>query len=115
LLAIVSANLLCLLEEGRPAPPSAMEAPTTEDVRLAVRKAFAELGLDSASLAALEESLLVSDGRYLARTYAAGSFRAMWMIDVRLVQFYGPKGELLHTLDLTQGNQAIEQAARRAA
>jgi hypothetical protein len=89
-----------------------MDVPTTPpNVHQAVRQTFAELGLDQIALAGMEESLLVRDGRYCARTYAAGGLFAMWMIDVRLVQFYGPGGQMLRTIDLAQDPQKVRRAA----
>jgi len=94
-----------------------MDASLSADlVRHAVRKTFAELGLSDADLAAMEESLLVKEGRFLARTYAAGQCRAMWLIDVRLIQFYSPQGEMLRTIDLVAQDLAQHaQDARQAA
>jgi len=84
---------------------------STDQVRELVTKNFAEQGLRQDALAAMEESLLVNDGRYWARTYRAGGCMAMWLVDVRLVQFYGPQGEMLRTIDLGQGEVPLRQAA----
>jgi hypothetical protein len=94
------------------AAKTCMEAlPTPDAVRKTVYKVFSELGLSHTVLAGAEESLLVSDGRYHARTYQAGDYMAMWMIDVRLIQFYGPNGEMLRTIDLAQQHEAVRKAA----
>ena len=75
------------------------------EIKRVVRTAFSELGLTGSELANLDESLLVQDGRYFGRSYLAGKYMAMWMIDVHLIQFYGPEGEMLRTIDLAANKQ----------
>jgi hypothetical protein len=87
-----------------------MEA-ATDLVRQEVRNAFANLGLSASSVAAMEEWCLVSGGRLTARTYVAGQLRAMWLIDARLIQVYGPQGEMLRTIDLAKDAPPVRKAA----
>jgi hypothetical protein len=81
------------------------------EVRQAVQSTFSQLGASSAELAGMSEWLLVQEGRYFGRTYSAGPLTAMWLADVNLVQFYGPDGEMLRTLEVCQQPQTSRQAA----
>lgn len=76
-----------------------------DEIRRVVWTAFSELGLTGSELANLDESLLVQDGRCFGRSYLAGKHMAMWMSDVNLIQFYGPEGEMLQTIDLVAKKQ----------
>jgi hypothetical protein len=56
----------------------------------------------------VEETIIVTEGRYVARSYRLNSIAAMWLIDVGIVQFYDADSNLLRVVNLCE-------AARRDA
>jgi hypothetical protein len=48
----------------------------------------------------LDETILIDQGRYVARSYRADGFLAMWMVELGIVQFYNADGEMLATVNL---------------
>jgi hypothetical protein len=84
-----------------------------QEIRQVVLDAFAHLGVDAAQLEDMRETVIVRDGTYYGRSYRAGEFFAMWMISVKLLQFYGPEGEMLGTVNL--GREAAASANLQAA
>ena len=60
---------------------------------------------------ALKETILIDDGRYVARTYRAGGLMAMWLIDVGIVQFYDEDGNMLRTINLLRELEPQRMAA----
>jgi len=48
----------------------------------------------------LDETILIDEGRYSARSYKALGHMAMWLIDVGIVQFYDDEGNMLRTVNL---------------
>ena len=75
-------------------------SPTADQVRQLVRKVLAQLGATPQELAALEEHLLVEQGRCRARSYRTPRLWATWLLDVELIQFYDQQGRMLRTISL---------------
>ncbi len=75
-------------------------APQPDHVRQVVAQTFEEYGVHLASLNDLDEVLVVNLGRYIARTYRAGSLMAMWLVRLGIVQFYDRDGTMLRTINL---------------
>jgi hypothetical protein len=50
----------------------------------------------------LDETILIDDGRYSARTYEAEGHMAMWLLDIGVVQFYDADGNMLRTVNLLE-------------
>jgi hypothetical protein len=74
-------------------------APQPETIRRLVAHTFAEFGASNQNLE-LNETLLISNHRYVARSYRAEGLMAMWIIDIGLVQFYDADGTMLRTINL---------------
>ena len=81
------------------------------DIRELVGQVFVRLGTEPASLAELDETLLVDRGRCAARSYALGGLMAMWLVDINLLQFYDAEGNMLRTLSLSDRPQPRRRAA----
>jgi hypothetical protein len=75
-------------------------APQPEQVRKLVARVFAEFGVDVGNLLDLNETLLVTSGRYVARSYRAEGLMAMWLLRAGIVQFYDAEGTMLRTVNL---------------
>ncbi len=86
-------------------------APQPEHVRRLVARVFHELGVGATRPFEVNETLLVQDRRYLARSYRAGGLLAMWLIDLGIVQFYDAEGQMLRTLNLFHELQPQRAAA----
>lgn len=82
----------------------------SEEVARAVVAAMVELGAELRGAAGLDETILIDSGKYVARSYRAGGFLAMWLIEPGVVQFYDAQGNLVRTLSVRAGG-----APRRAA
>jgi hypothetical protein len=48
----------------------------------------------------IHETIVVDQGRYMARTYRAAGLMAMWLVPVGIVQFYDDAGQMLGTINL---------------
>jgi hypothetical protein len=59
----------------------------------------------------LDETILIDDGRYSARTYEADGHMAMWLLDIGIVQFYDPDGNMLRTVNLLEELEPQRMAA----
>jgi hypothetical protein len=88
---------------------STFPKPRPEEVARLVAGVLIELGGEVRNLADLNESILIDSGRYVARSYRADGFLAMWLIDAGIVQFYDAHGELLRTFSLRR--ETIERRA----
>jgi hypothetical protein len=71
-----------------------------QEVRTLVARAFESMGLEIAHPLDVEETIIVSDGRYMARSYRLGRIVAMWLIDVGIIQFYDADSNLLRVVNL---------------
>lgn len=87
-----------------------------DEIRDLVREAFAALGVPASQLDSLRETVLVRDGVYYGRSYRVRGLMAMWMISVRLIQFYGKNGSMLGSICLgEQANSQRQEVAQRQA
>ncbi|QDU93457.1 hypothetical protein [Lignipirellula cremea] len=86
------------------------QSPTLNIRRLAETE-FYQLGAPMDEVRSLEERVRIDGGKVVARTYRAAGMMAMWMIDIGIVQFYGPEGEMLRTVNLFQQEQSARAAA----
>jgi hypothetical protein len=61
-----------------------------------------ELDLDDLEIEELEidETILIDEGRYVARSYRTPGYMAMWLVSVGIVQFYDDQGRMLVTINL---------------
>ncbi len=85
-------------------------APHPAEVRKIVVCTFLEFGAKQKGLTALDENLVIDQGRCVARSYRTPDLFAMWLISVGVVQFYDTEGNMLRTVNLLQ-----EQRERRLA
>jgi hypothetical protein len=75
-------------------------APQPHDVRRLVIQIFEELGAAMPTLFDLEETILIDDGKYTARSYRVEGYMAMWLLEMGIVQFYDAEGNMLATVNL---------------
>ena len=59
----------------------------------------------------LDETILIHEGRYSARTYEAEGHMAMWLLDIGVVQFYDADGNMLRTVNLLEELEPQRMAA----
>jgi hypothetical protein len=50
--------------------------------------------------AEIDETILIDQGRYVARSYRIEGYLAMWLVPVGIVQFYDDHGRMLETINL---------------
>ena len=74
--------------------------PGAEHVRTLVFQTLLELDVHEDALEALDERILLDEGKYIARSYQAAELMAMWLVDVGIVQFYDGDGNMLRTINL---------------
>ncbi|MFV2067698.1 MAG: hypothetical protein ACC645_12040 [Pirellulales bacterium] len=86
-------------------------APQPHEIRRLVTRTLETLGSPFESLADLRETVLLSDGRYSARSYRVDGFMAMWFVDVGIVQFYDADGNMLRTVNLFEEREPQRMAA----
>ena len=48
----------------------------------------------------LDETIMIDQGRYVARSYRVEGYLAMWLVAVGIVQFYDDGGQMLATINL---------------
>jgi hypothetical protein len=72
------------------------------EVREMVVRNFEYLGVYIHSPWDIDETILVHEGRYSARTYKIDEYMAMWLIDIGIVQFYDADGNMLLTVNLME-------------
>ena len=85
--------------------------PDPHNVRRLVIQVFEELGAAMPTLFDLEETILVDDGKYAARSYRVQDYMAMWLLGVGIVQFYDAEGNMLATVNLFQDLEPKKMAA----
>jgi hypothetical protein len=85
--------------------------PGPHEVRRLVLQALEELGASVPGLADLEETILIDDGRYTARSYRVEGYMAMWLLEVGIVQFYDAEGNMLATVNLLKELEPVKMAA----
>jgi hypothetical protein len=76
--------------------------PQPDRVRQLVVETFEELGATVRNILDLNETLLIQEGRYRARSYRAGGLMAMWLVEAGVIQFYDDQGTMLRTINLFQ-------------
>ena len=74
--------------------------PQPDQIRQLVARTFAEMGVVVTNIFDLNETIVVEEGRYRARSYRASGLMAMWLIPAGVVQFYAADGTLLRTINL---------------
>lgn len=47
-----------------------------------------------------DETILIDQGRYVARSYRTPGYLAMWLVEAGIVQFYSSTGDMLATVNL---------------
>ncbi len=82
-----------------------------EDVSQLVAKTFRQFGARLHGSSDLEETILIRDGQYVARTYRAEGLMAMWFVKQGIVQFYGTSGDLLQMVRLLERTELQRAAA----
>jgi len=85
--------------------------PDPHEVRRLVIQIFGELGAAMPTLFDLEETILMDDGKYAARSYRVQDNMAMWLLGVGIVQFYDAEGNMLATVNLFQDLEPKKMAA----
>jgi hypothetical protein len=78
-------------------------APHPGQVRSLVVSTLQSFGANVFSDLQVEETLLVQDGRCMARSYRTCDHFAMWLVEVGLLQFYNAEGDVLLVLNLLEG------------
>lgn len=76
--------------------------PTPCEVRELVVRTFQSLDINVAGPWDIDETILIDDGRYSARSYKAHGCMAMWLLDIGIVQFYDEAGNMLCTVNLLE-------------
>ena len=87
-----------------------IEFPSCE-VRRIVVKTFESLGAVVSDSGDLDETIIVSDGKYVARSYRVDQLLAMWLFEHGIVQFYDSNGTMLRTVNLFEGITPLRAAA----
>ncbi len=59
----------------------------------------------------LDETILIHEGRYSARTYKVDGYMAMWLVEIGIVQFYDARGNMLRTVNLWEELEPQRMAA----
>jgi hypothetical protein len=85
--------------------------PDSHEVRRMVIQIFAELGAAMPALFDLEETILMDNGKYSARSYRVQDYMAMWLLEVGIVQFYDAKGNMLATVNILKDLKPVKMAA----
>ncbi len=86
-------------------------APHPGDIRRVVLRTFQEVGAEVVSLQELRETILVEAGACMARTYTAGGFKAVWLLDEGIVRFTNGAGQLLRIVNLYEEMPSVRIAA----
>ncbi len=86
-------------------------APELHEVRRLVIQFFAELGAALPTLFDLEETILIDDGKYTARSYRVEGYMAMWLLEVGIVQFYDAEGDMLATVNVLKEVEPLKIVA----
>jgi len=76
--------------------------PQPREVKHIVARVFLELGASMPSLFHLKETLFVSDGQCLARSYRAAGLKAVWLLDEGIIRFHDAQGNVLRTINLLE-------------
>jgi hypothetical protein len=85
--------------------------PLPYEVREMVLRTFQSFDVEFFSPLDLDETILVDDGRYAARTYQVDGYMAMWLVGIGIVQFYDAEGNMLLTVNLLEEMEPQRMAA----
>jgi hypothetical protein len=85
--------------------------PLPQDVRELVIRTFEYFDVYVDSPCDLDETILIDDGCYSARSYRVDGHMAMWLLDIGIVQFYDPEGNMLRTVNLLEELEPQRMAA----
>ena len=85
--------------------------PLPNEVRELVFRTFQDFDADVFSPWDLDETILIDDGQYAARTYKVDGYMAMWLLGVGIVQFYSADGRMLLTVNLLEELEPQRMAA----
>ena len=85
--------------------------PRPHEVRALVVQIFTEFEVVIRNARDLDETILIEEGRYFARTYKAGGLMAMWLVGIGVVQFYDAAGRMLRTLNVLKESEPHRLAA----
>ena len=85
--------------------------PLPQEVRELVLRTFQGFGVAISCLSSLDETILLDDGRYAARTYTVDGYMAMWLVEIGIVQFYDAEGNMLLTVNLFEELEPQRMAA----
>ncbi len=66
---------------------------------------------EEANALEIEETILIDQSRYVARSYRAEGYLAMWLVAVGLVQFYNQNGRMLASINLFESLRPQRLAA----
>ena len=80
-------------------------------VREIVAQVFESYDLEVRSLSDLDETVLIDDGRYAARSYKVDGYMAMWLVEIGVLQFYDDEGNMLQTVNLLEELEPHRMAA----
>jgi hypothetical protein len=80
-------------------------------IKQIVLQTFQEFGAEVSDSFDLNETLLLHDGHYFARSYRAAGLMAMWFVDNGFVQFYDADGNMLRTVNLQRETGPQRKAA----
>ena len=59
----------------------------------------------------ISESIVIDEGRYVARSYRIEGYLAMWLVAVGILQFYDDCGRMLATINLFEALRPQRLAA----
>ena len=85
--------------------------PLPYEVRELVVRTFQDLDVAIDGPLDLDETILIDDGRYAARTYKTDGYMAMWLVEIGIVQFYDADGHMLCTVNVSEELQPHRMAA----
>ncbi len=86
-------------------------APFPGEIRRMVLRIFQEVGAEVVSSQDLRETILVDAGACMARTYMAGGYKAVWLLDEGIVRFTNEAGQLLRIVNLYEELLPVRMAA----
>ncbi len=85
--------------------------PLPHVVRELVVRIFQDLDVALESPFDLEETILIDNGHYAARSYQADGCLAMWLVEIGIVQFYDAEGQMLCTVNVSEELEPDRMAA----
>lgn len=86
-------------------------APQPDDVRQLVIRTFGECGKGLPNAGEWSETILIDQGKCVARSYRLQGFLAMWLLETGILQFYDPAGNMLRTVNLGEKLAPHREAA----